>query len=353
MEAMRLMHYLNQFFAGVGSEAKADVPVYSHKGPLGPGKRLQDLLGDSANIVVTSYCGDNYFANHEDEALTSILQVAKEHNIRMLVAGPAFQAGRYGFACIEVCHSLSNSLGLDCVTAMNIENPGVGFYRQYKDRKVFLFPTMKEVRGMEDALSRMAKFVSKLATGSTVGSAAEEGYIPRGIRVNRVSSKSGAERAVEMLLNQHFGRPFETEIPVESLVAIPVPPAIADFAHAYLAIVCEAGVVPLGNPDGFKWAHNNQWRKYSIEKLNSMKEAKWEITHGGWHTAFMTENPNLGVPLDVCREMEREGVYARLYPYFYSTCGNAGSIPDMQCIGEEMVSSMKAEGVDAALLVAT
>ena len=67
----------------------------------------------------------------------------------------------------------------------------------------------------------------------------------------------------------------------------------------------------------------------------------------------MYDNPNYGVPLDVCREMEKEGVFARLSPYFYGTTGVDALIPVMQAIGKEMANDMKAEGVDAALLVST
>ena len=59
MPKVRVMHYINQFFAGIGAEEKADVPVDFREGPIGPGKRLQELLGDSAEIVVTVYCGDS------------------------------------------------------------------------------------------------------------------------------------------------------------------------------------------------------------------------------------------------------------------------------------------------------
>jgi len=84
------MHYINQFFAGIGGEEKADVPVGSLEEVVGPGKRLQDLLGDSAEIVVTAYCGDDYFAQHTDRALESILEIARDQNVKLLVAGPAF-----------------------------------------------------------------------------------------------------------------------------------------------------------------------------------------------------------------------------------------------------------------------
>ena len=48
MPKVHVMHYVNQFSAGIGGEDKADVPVGSGEGAVGPGKRLQELLGDSA-----------------------------------------------------------------------------------------------------------------------------------------------------------------------------------------------------------------------------------------------------------------------------------------------------------------
>jgi len=347
------MHYINQFFAGIGSEDKADLPVAFREEALGPGKGLQLQLGESAKIVVTVYCGDNYFPEHHDEALASILQIARDQNVQMLIAGPAFRAGRYGFACVEVCHSLSTSLGLDCVTGMNIENPGVDVYKQYHDRRVFLIPTATEITGMPDALSRMAKFASKLATGAAIGSASEEGYIPRGFRIGEVVSKSGVERAIDMLLDKLAGRPFATDIPVESPEVIPVPPSITNLKDACLALVSTGGIVPQGNPDGIKSAQNAEWRKYYIGNLDSMQDAKWQTVSSGYVGTYMNVNANYGVPLDVCREMEKEGIFARLYPYFYATTGNLGSMVVMQDIGKEMAKDIKAKGVDAVLLVAT
>ena len=204
MAQARVMHYLNQFFAGIGAEDKADVPAGFREETLGPGKRLQSLLGDSAKIIVTAYCGDNYFAENTDKALEAILRMAKDHDVEIVVAGPAFAAGRYGFACSEVCHFLSTSAGLHCVTGMFVENPGVDSYRQYKDRRVFLLPTPDAITGMEDALSRMAQFVSKLASGSAVRPAMEEGYIPRGLRVVEVAPKNSGRSIRSVIPRECF-----------------------------------------------------------------------------------------------------------------------------------------------------
>ncbi len=353
MKKIRVMHYLNQFFAGVGGEDKADLPIVFREGSVGPGKRLQTLLGDSAEIVVTACCGDNYFAQHYDAAVKKILQSARDYDVKAVVAGPAFASGRYGYACVEVCHALSASLGLNAITGIHIENPAIDVYRQYKDRTFFAFPTAETGSGMEEALSIMARFVSKLSAGLPIGCAHDERYIPRGFRLVEAVEKSSAQRTIDMLLNKMAGRSFTTEIPVKSLEKVLVPPPVANLRNVNLALVSTAGVVPSGNPDGFKMHRNTQWKKYSIAGLNSMQDATWEIRHGGYNSAFMSDNANYGVPLDVCRELEREGVFGNLYPYFYTIPGINGLISVMQHLGKEIASDMKAEGVDAALLVST
>ena len=353
MSKVRVMHYVNQFFAGIGGEAKADVPFGCFPGPVGPGKRLQELLGDSAEIVVTVYCGDDYFSKHLDETVAAILQTAREQNIQLLVAGPAFASGRYGFACAEVCHTVSSTLGLNCVTGLHLENPGVETYQQYKDRMVYAFPTTEEALGMGAALSTMARFVSRLTAEASIGTPAEEGYIPRGFRLDKVKSDNGAARAVRLLLDKIGGRTFVSEIPVENIEAIPVSPPIGDLRKACLALITTSGVIPPGNPDGFRGFQNVRWGKYWIKGLNSMLDANWDVLHGGYNTDAMKKNPNYGVPLDICREMEREGIFRNLYSYFYATPGARGLLSVMHQLGNDMAFEMKSNGVEGALLVST
>lgn len=353
MTSARVVYYINQFFAGVGSEDKADVGVASLTSLVGPGKRLQELLNNSADIVATVYCGDNYFTNHTAGALEQIVKIARDQKANLLVAGPAFASGRYGFACAEVCHAVSNALDIDCVTAMYTENPGVETYKQYKDRRVYAFPITEVVSGMGEALSKMAPFIVKLLSGAKAGIPAVEGYIPRGFRLDEVVADSGAVRAVRMLLDKMAGRFFITEIPVESLESIPVPPKITNLKDVHLALTTTAGVIPIGNPDGFRGYQNIKWAKYDISKLNTLLDAPLDALHGGYNTEFMKKNPNYGVPLDVSRDMEKEGVFRKLYGYFYVTPGARGLISVMHRLGKEMFDDMKKDGVNAVLLVQT
>ena len=69
----KLIHYLNQFFGGIGREEAANYPPNFIEGPVGPGTALQAALGDSLTIVGTIICGDNYINEHHDEAIEQIL----------------------------------------------------------------------------------------------------------------------------------------------------------------------------------------------------------------------------------------------------------------------------------------
>src|SRR6266550_2162384 len=108
---VRIVHYLNQFFGGIGGEKEADVGLQVREGPVGPGLGLMKALGERGQIVATLICGDNYFNNQISTALPAILEAIKGHSPDVVVAGPAFNAGRYGFACGEVSKAVVEQLG--------------------------------------------------------------------------------------------------------------------------------------------------------------------------------------------------------------------------------------------------
>ena len=41
---MRIVHYLNQFFAGIGGEDRAETPPGARAGAVGPGLALQAIF---------------------------------------------------------------------------------------------------------------------------------------------------------------------------------------------------------------------------------------------------------------------------------------------------------------------
>src|SRR6266540_7304062 len=96
---IRVVHYLNQFFAQIGGEEKADVGPQFKDGPIGPGRALQQALGENGDVVATVYCGDNYFAENQDTVVEELLRLLAERKPDLLIADAAFESGRYGIAC--------------------------------------------------------------------------------------------------------------------------------------------------------------------------------------------------------------------------------------------------------------
>ena len=81
MSKIRVVHYINQFFANIGGEEKADYPAELRVGEVvGPGLALAQKFGDEAEIVATIVCGDSYFNENLEKAKAEILEMVKGQN---------------------------------------------------------------------------------------------------------------------------------------------------------------------------------------------------------------------------------------------------------------------------------
>lgn len=352
---IKIVHLLNQFFAGLGGEDKAGLPVSIHDGSAGAARALASKLGREANLTHTIYVGDNYFHEHKDEALKAIIEAVRQSGAQVLVAGPAFNSGRYGMTCVEACNVIAIEFAIPCVTAMHPENPGIDAYRESANAQVYCLPTTESTTGMNDAMTRLAAFALRLGRGATIGPAAQEGYIGRGIRRIGKAEERGAARAVNMLLKKLRSESFETELAMEVWDDAPPAQPLTSVKDRNLAVVTTSGVVPYGNPDGFKTYRNTYWRKYNIAELKELEPGMWEAVHGGYNVAFMNKNPHYGVPLDALRALEAEGAIGagKLYPAYYVIPGNQGSPSVMRRMGKEIADDLKKDNVEGVLFVST
>src|SRR6266542_567819 len=100
---LRVVHYVNQFFGGIGGEDQAHVGVTVRAGAVGPGRVLEKALGDGARVEATLVGGDNFVNERVEEASRVIVAELDRLRPDVLVAGPAFGSGRYGLACALVC----------------------------------------------------------------------------------------------------------------------------------------------------------------------------------------------------------------------------------------------------------
>lgn len=342
---VRAVHFLNQFFAGLGGEDKAETPPTRFDGPVGPGRGLAAAL-DGIEIVATVACGDDYFAEHEDEATAAILELARAEEPDIVVAGPAFGSGRYGYACAKVARAAAEA-GIPAVTAMHEENPGV----TAAGGKVLVVPTAVNVAGMREALPRLAALAGRIVSGEELGPPEEEGYLPRGLRRNRHLEATGAERAVELLLAK-LGGETRSEV-AGGQDRVPPPPPVPNLSKALVALVTEAGCVPQGNPDRLPSVRAQAWLRYSFSGEKRLEPGAYECVHGGFDVALANEDPNRLVPLDTVSALVEEGRIGRLHDLFYTTTGNGTPVATSTAFGQEIARELTDEGVEAVLLSGT
>ena len=65
--------YINQFFAGLGGEAKADYAPEIKDGLVGPAMELDKIL-KNAEVTHTVICGDNFMGSNTEKAVERILE---------------------------------------------------------------------------------------------------------------------------------------------------------------------------------------------------------------------------------------------------------------------------------------
>lgn len=282
MEKRRIVHYINQFFAGIGGEEKADTRPEKRDGVVGPGMAFKTALGDAAEIVATVICGDSYFNEHLEEASEIVLNMIKESKPDIVIVGPAFNAGRYGMACGTVAKLVDENLHIPVVGGMYQENPGIESYKRYG----YFVATGDSAAAMRKAVPEMSAIVKKLIAGEAV----TEGFIEKGLRVNYFAKDRGSKRAVDMLLKKIADQPFETEYPMPVFDRVDPQPAIKDIKNARIALVSSGGPVPKGNPDHIESSSASKYGKYSLKDIDDFTPENGETAHGGYDPVYANQD---------------------------------------------------------------
>ena len=344
--------YINQFFAGIGGEDKADFPPEIRAGLVGPALLLNQLL--DAEVTHTIICGDNYLGSQQAEAVETILGFLTDQEFDIFFAGPAFQAGRYGYACGVVGKAIKEKFSVPVISSMHEENPGVEMFK----KDIYIYPGGKSAAKMRDDMKKMAEFGNKLLKGEKPSCAETEGYFTRGIRhqVWLADAKPAAERAVSMLLKKLRREKFQTELPIPKISRVPIAEPIKDLSKATIALVTSGGVVPVDNPDRIQSASATRWGRYNIaglDKLGNREESKFKTIHAGYDPAAGDADPNRIVPLDALRAYEKEGKIGKIHEYFYSTVGTGTTEAEAARMGREMVAYLQEAGVDAVIETST
>lgn len=346
---MRIVFYLNQFFGGLGSEEAAGMAPLVKESAVGPGRLMQTVMGEDAQVVRTIICGDNYATENLEELTALVLKEVREAEADLFFAGPCFEAGRYGVACGALCAAVSDSLKIPVVTGMAVENPGVDLYRQ----SIHIVDSGAPVAGMRETLEKMAAIALKLASQEEIGRPEEAGYIPQGILKDGFAEKTSAQRLVEMLFAKTTGEPYQSELPAPTFVPIPAPAPVADMSKSKIALVTDGGLVPKGNPDKIAHFAATNWGAYDISSSDNLEGADYEVAHRGYDTRYVEDDPDRLVPVDILRELEEQNVVGKVHGQFFSTSGLVNPLANSRRMGKEIAQALKDAGVDAVILTST
>lgn len=343
--------YINQFFGQIGGEEKADFQPVIKEGLVGPALRFQEELNNHIEITNTIICGDNYMGSNTHKAVEIILAFLEDKEIDIFFAGPAFRAGRYGFACGSIGKAVGEKFAVPVITSMDIENPGVEMFR----KDMYIFKGGASAAAMKKDIEAMTSFSKKLVKGEKLLSAQEEGYYPRGIRHQAWSEPpvSAADRVIDMLLKKVHGKEFKTELPIEEIEKIPIADPIKDLSKAKIAIITTGGIVPVDNPDRIQSASATRWGKYDTSNVDSLSSEDYKTIHGGFDPIFANEDPNIIVPIDVMKDYEKQGKIGKLHKYFYSTVGTGTTQDEAARMAREIVVDLKKHKVDGVIMIAT
>jgi betaine reductase len=87
--------------------------------------------------------------------------------------------------------------------------------------------------------------------------------------------------------------------------------------------------------------------------MDSMEPDAFVCIHRGIDRRHVNERPNRLLPLDALRDMEREGLFKELFPYYFVTTGVATTMANGRKIGSAIADELKAYGVSGVILTAT
>lgn len=348
-EKIKVVHYINQFYAGLGGEDTASVGVSIKEEPVGPGLLLSKLLGDDYEIVATIICGDNYIAENTEAVCEEFVDIVKRYEAQLFIAGPGFNAGRYGMGCGASTAAITEKVKIPSVTALYAENPGTDLY---KDR-AYILQTENNAAKMRESMKHVAEFAKRLVKGEFIGDGKKEGYHGSGPAIEIDYTIPAPVRGIKMLLDKYYKRNFHTEVMMPNHEDIPLPVLNKPLNEIKLGFVTDGGLVPKGNPDNMVPTNSKYYKNYSFGKAKRLDAADYEVSHQGYNNAFVLEDPNRLVPVDAAVELKKEGKIGDVLQSYFTTAGVMTPMEVGKKFGEGIAKELKENQVDAVILTST
>jgi glycine reductase complex component B subunit alpha and beta len=172
-----------------------------------------------------------------------------------------------------------------------------------------------------------------------------------GDRTNVVVEKTGAERAVKMLVDQMAGKPVKTEVLFSKYPPLKPAPVI-DVSKSKIALISTSGLWKRDTPQ-FEGTKATTFTPVNIKGLSSFSKKEWSVLGGGYDNSYGKEDPHRMMAIEELRQLEKEGKIGKIADTMYTTKGLDNNWGDMINIGQGILAMLKAEGVDGVIAVST
>ena len=211
---------------------------------------------------------------------------------------------------------------------------------------------------MRKDLKNLIKVANKILKGEQL-QCSVDGYFPRGKReelwLEDTRENTAAYRGVQMLIKKIKGEDYQTELIIPKKDVVPIADPV-NLDEAVIALVTTGGIVPVDNPDRIQSASATRWGRYDITGVDSLPNRAaegYKTIHAGFDPAAAAADPNVIMPVDAMRAYEKEGKYARLHNYFYSTVGTGTTESEAARMASEIIPFLEEDGVNAIILTST
>ena len=267
---LRVVHYLNQFFAGIGGEEQRRRRRHRcgrrrRARARAPGGARRRRARRRRPII----CGDNFVSERADDGRRAPSRAELERlQPDVLVAGPAFGSGRYGLACALACRA-APALGRPRGHGHASGQPGRVEARGASSASS---PPATSTTSMPAALASAGAAARCAWRGARALGPAEVGGLHR--RRASAASTTAAVRATSArstcCSTSSTGGPYGREVPYAAPERVTPAPPIADLSRARIAMVTTGGLVRKGNPDKQVSANAVRYHRHSVAELESL-----------------------------------------------------------------------------------
>lgn len=162
-----------------------------------------------------------------------------------------------------------------------------------------------------------------------------------------------AARGIDMLLAKFHGESYRSEVYISSSQVAIMPMLSKKLQEAKIAFVTDGGLVPRGNPDNLTPVSSDKFCIYSFLGKEKLAPEDYEVSHQGYDSKYIAEDPNRLLPLDAARKAEADGRIRKISDIFYSTAGVMVSVENSQEFGRKIAVSLHESEIDGVILAST